>query len=353
MTEVSSDVRFLDRPAHPLRMRALCNALKQELLGDMHDPCDPQAKEIANHPRSPVDPASLWLSWWNGERYIQTKSREACERALPGVTRWLEGSHHGDPIQRHFAALDASASMAPKGASWRDEKLRRAAESKATCSDVWSLLIGEAPVSEDSSCHLKNQLAADESLPAPSFANASAEERMQFKLRGGNPYKYEFPASVRSTCSESKHCGLLRFLIAMAVHNGPRQSWWWRPWVFDLATLTALAQAEISAAIDLTPEEVLGHQDWATVATLDRVFWGPADEAKLVLEHFAPGLVSNDKGKLWQLILRHARWAYYRELLTLGIAFRDVRAVVRPPASKLVEHTPVQADQSGDGGGGR
>src|SRR5213593_4785792 len=136
----------LDEPTFPLRMRALCNTVKRQLLGDSHDPWRAQADDVIAAPGTPVKSATTWLAWWRGQSSPQTAKLRAFERVSPGSSRWLQSSHYGSPIQRHLAALEVMALEAPSKGDWVELKTQRSAALLSKCHEAWSLLTSETAV---------------------------------------------------------------------------------------------------------------------------------------------------------------------------------------------------------------
>src|ERR1700674_484566 len=69
------------------RMRAWCNQIKGGLLGEEHDPGQPQTYKVIQCAGCPIDSPSTWLSWWDGKAVPRPMHVTGAERLSPGSSQ--------------------------------------------------------------------------------------------------------------------------------------------------------------------------------------------------------------------------------------------------------------------------
>lgn len=347
------------RPTHKLRLRALANRIKAKLLGDAHDPRIPQAQEVVlaatsvpgggaveqgRHGTSMVDAPVVddrtFESWWQGEvGRIWPSKLEACDRVAKGSSLWLNNSCFGEPVQRHLDALDVRCDdrmpkklSSKRGEAWIAARMDLMDKCLQAADRCWSVFSYRVLPSEEA-LSLMAQIAPGGALPAPSFTFAPPAVRAVALAEQGlcNCYMYEAHASARQLHNASSKFGLLRFLLRLGAARAGSKPWWYAGWVFDLASLAAMAQFFAIFGPAGSPESNVG-EDFDLIVAVSRVFFDHDDGTITPLVTDLPKIAKRLDLPAGQFIesLMEARRDYYSMLEALGISFEDVYAFAKP-----------------------
>ena len=349
------------RPTHKLRLRALANRIKAKLLGDAHDPRIPQAQEVvlaatsvpgggaAEQGRngtpmvdSPVVDDRTFESWWRGEvGRIWPSKLEACDRVAKGSSLWLNNSCLGEPIQRHLDALDARCDdrmpkklKSKRGEAWIAERMDLMDKCLQAADRCWSVFSYRAVPSEEALA-LMGQVAPGGTIPAPRLTYAppavKADAVAWSDQEDCNRHMYEADAVARRLHNVSSKFGLLRFLLRLGASAQGSRPWWYVGWVFDLASVAAMAQFFAIFGPAGSPESNVG-EDADLIVAINRVFFDHDDGTITPFVTDLPKLAKRLDLPPLQFVrsLVAARREYYATLEALGISFEDVYTFAKP-----------------------
>lgn len=316
-----------------IRMRALCNDLKGGLLGDDADPFMPQSDLIAGLDGIPTADERTWLSWWRGQPMQPSKWRLLSSNQQ----RWMEDGEMGSPVQRHFAALHVWADgLLPLDDDWgrQQHDIDRVVRA---CGHVWNKLTSTAPMSASASVslNLATQLGAGHCMPEPSLRFASPQDAMHVGCGSLNPYAFEVPSAVRRLHAQTDRFSLIGFLVGLAAGQRVCGAWWECPWVFDLASMAAMACADVNSAFGRVPSEHLGGW-WEVALLLKYALWGPMDMTHRALLSPVPEVLATVVSQRdWSASLQDFRMSYYAALESLGVSSELIEEAVLCGASIL------------------
>jgi hypothetical protein len=349
------------RPTHKLRLRALANRIKSKLLGDAHDPSIPQAQELvlaatsrpgndsaAQGPHgtsmddAPFVNERTFESWWRGDvAHIWVSNLEACDRVAKGSSLWLNNSYFGEPVQRHLDALDARCDdrmpntlRGKRGEAWLEARMELMDKCLQAADRCWSVFSYRAVPGEEALA-LMAQVAPGGTIPTPSFTYAPPAIRADAGAWSGqedfNGYMYEAHDSARLLHNASAKFGLMRFLLRLGAARAASKPWWYAGWVFELASLAAMAQFFAVFGPAGSPESNVG-EDLDLIAAVSRVFFDHDDGTITPLVTDLPRIAQRLDLPPGQFIksLTQARRDYYAMLADLGISFDDVYAFAKP-----------------------
>ena len=310
-----------------LRMRSLCNELKAGLLGNEADPFMPQSALVVGLDGIPAADERTWLAWWRGQPMQKGKLQ-----TLAGHhQQWIHASEIGSPVQRHFAALHVWADgMLPLDDGWKRiqgdiDRVVRA------CGQVWSKLTSTSPmsVSASVSLNLATQLGKGHDMPEPSMRFASPREVAHAACGSLNPFAFDVPTPVRHLHAQTDRFSLMGFLVGMAAGQRVYGSWWETPWTFDLASMAAMACADVNSAFGRVPSDHLGGW-WEVALSLNYALWGPWDMTERARCSRVPDVISTVVSQHdWTALLQDFRLSYYAGLEGLGITDELIEAAVR------------------------
>lgn len=309
-----------------IRMRALCNDLKGGLLGDDADPFMPQSDLVAGLDGIPTADERTWQAWWRGQPMQSSKLR-----LLPRSQQcWMEDGEMGSPVQRHFAALHVWADgLLPLDGDWGRQQRDIDGVVRA-CGQVWNKLTSTAPMSASASVslNLANQLGAGHCMPEPSLRFATPKDAMHVACGSLNPHAFEVPLPVRRLHAQTDRFSLIGFLVGMAAGQRVYGAWWEHPWAFDLASLVAMACADVNSAFGRVPNEHLGGW-WEVALSLKYALWGPVHMTHRAMHRPVPEILATVVSQRdWTELLRDFRLSYYAGLEGLGITDELIQAAV-------------------------
>lgn len=289
----------LARSTYSLRARAMSNQVKEELLGEEHDPHSAQTEAVLACPNAPVKEAITWESWRNGSAKMQSASRAACDQIVPHVSRWIEFPHLGSAIQRHLAALDVMLEL-------HDE---RKAERVLACLEsvhkTWRLFGSIDVLRDDQIAHCMRSLTGHVNRITPTHKHADDRSGQLIKMGLVNPYYFNFPAKASEGFAKSPE-DMLWYLLGLTKYPHDIQPSLATSLIFDIATCIALVHADkTSTSASRSKAFLIGLQFW---------------------DHALGMETRQSMGDLWAPLRRH----YYAELRTLGISFRDIHELVGP-----------------------
>jgi len=349
------------RPTQRVRLRAFANQIKQALLGNIHDPtksqhkelvdagavvtedaCQPQPASVASVVSAPVLDARTFESWWLGKvGTAWSKKIEACDRVLPGSSLWDENSHLGSPIQRHMAALDVRCDDRmsrnfdeTREEEWLTERMDALDKCMQSADRCWSVFSHRAAPSIQA-VTLIRRLAPDGKLPQPAFTLASPKLRSAANPSGEDrPFSgcsYEIPDAIRRFHCAANKFGLLQFLVRLGVATEGARPWWYSGWVFDLASVAAMAQFYSVYGDGGTPDSNVG-EDFDLIVALNRVIFDHEDGTITPFVTDLPRIAQRLGVPAMGLVksLMAARREYYTQLAALGIGFEDVYVFAKP-----------------------
>lgn len=349
------------RPTHKLRLRALSNRIKSKLLGATHDPAHPQAKEVvaaavrvlgegssgraalaASLVDSPVVDRRTFEKWWHGTvGRVWTPKLEACDRLAKGSSLWLTNSCYGEPIQRHFDALDVRCDdRMPKnleskgGVQWLSTRMELMDKSLQAADRCWSVFSHRAAPSGEALA-LMAQVVPGGTIPSPSLRYApsavQAEGAERLAKAGFNCYLYEADIVARHLHNASSKFGLLRYLLRIGAAAEGARPWWHTGWVFDLASVAAMAQFFAVFGPTGSPESNVG-EDVDLIFAINRVFFDHDEGTYTPFITDLPELAKRLDLPPFTFVrsLLAARREYYATLEALGISFEDVYRFAKP-----------------------
>lgn len=371
------------RPTHKLRLRALANRIKAELLGKEHDPARCQAKEVeaaairvtwgdadtSSRPApllvdSPVVDKRTFQSWWRGSvKRVWSSKLEACDRVVGGSSLWMENSCLGEPLQRHFDALDVRCDdripkklNSKRGEQWLAARMDLMDKCLQAADRCWSVFSYRA-VPGEQALALMAQVAPGTEIPVPTLTYAppamSVDPGVWLGSKDLNPYQYEAPDAARVLHNASAKFGLMRFLLSLGVARASSKPWWYDGWVFDLASVAAMGHFFAVFGPAGSPESNVG-EDLDLIAAVSRIFYDHDDGTITPLVTDLPGIAKRVGLPPRQLIrtLMGARRDYYAMLGGLGISFRDVYAFAKPVevmGAKTIEQNMLWRGQPPEG----
>jgi len=313
------DQVFFSRSTYPLRMRSMCNQVKAALLGAAHTPHEPQALDLLACPDAPIKDGKTWHTWWDGKVKLQRGSREACDRASPLASRWIEHTHMGHAVQRHLEAIEAMHALDPKA---RAEQVARSMDGLRK---AWLAFTSRDKLN-DFDLAVSTRMLTGGATPLPSslrYADARANTLVAAGLC--NPLFYAVPQSVQAACDTSTPFGLLQYLVNLSKAPGDLPEQCLPALVMDLASCVALVHADRNAS-EVARSDAFGK---------GRLLWDHALNLALIK---ATSKAGDGVWRNWQAI----RGLYYLELRDWGISFRDMHRLVGPVkslgASTMIEH---------------
>jgi hypothetical protein len=240
-TEFSkAEWRSIEQPTYKIRMRIVCNLIKQALLQDGHDPWSPQSGQVILHPRSPVIERDTWESWWYGESVPKATMVAKVDEVASNAANWLDPSCIGSPLKRHLASLDAMALEILKDGDWKKEKERRAENSLQSILRVWEIFTTDTwaadAMNEDS---MRAQIAPDQ-LPTASMEFADIHLRAHAITGVFNPYVLSLPREITTLYNYLEPYSIFPFLIKYADFTRLSNASFRRVWMMDIASLVAI-----------------------------------------------------------------------------------------------------------------
>jgi len=349
------------RPTHKLRHRALSNRIKSKLLGDAHDPTRAQAKDVvaaamcglgegtnctswraASLVDSPVVDKRTFEKWWRGTvGRVWTPKLEACDRLVKGSSLWLNNSFLGEPVQRHMDALDVRCDdRVPKkldgkrGEAWLAERMDLTDKCLQAADLCWSVFSHRAVPSKQA-LTLMAQVTPRGTIPAPRLTYAPptvrADHAAWLDQDDFNPYMFEADTVARRMHNASSKFGLLRFLLRLGTAAEGSEPWWHVGWVFDLASVAAMAQFFSIFGPAGSPESNVG-EDADLIFAINRVFFDHEDGTITPFVTDLPKFAKRLDLPPLQFVksLMAARSEYYSTLEALGISFEDVYPFANP-----------------------
>ena len=168
-----------------------------------------------------------------------------------------------------------------------------------------------------------------------------------------NPYQYEAHPAARLMHNASAKFGLMRFLLSLGSARASLKPWWYAGWVFDLASLAAMAHFFAIFGPAGSPESNVG-EDFDLIAAVSRVFFDHDDGTITPLVTDLPSIAQRLELPPGQLIkaLMGARRDYYAMLGELGISFEEVYAFAKPVevmGAKTIEQNMLWRGRPPDG----
>lgn len=321
-----SEWRSWEQPTFPLRMRALCNDLKSQLLADQHDPFSIQTAAILNTGHTPVSDESTWKGWWDGKRLPQSEPLASCERLSPGISRWLHYSEFGNPVQRHMLAMDAVAIEMTQDGDWEGAKFSAQARCLKSLEKVWSAFTKSVTEPPESPLTIEMQLFG-ENLPPPSFRYATDRQRLHSEIFELNPYQYEFSENTRSKYIETDKFALFSLMDCLFEEVASQNPWLLDTLIMDMASLIALMRTEL---VSTSNHHIsgFGHHTMKYVFW-NRLFWDHIKGTIDPLIWHAKSINKNSIRESFNLIF-FIRKRYYEILRQSGIKFIDIYKIMQP-----------------------
>lgn len=114
----------------------------------------------------------------------------------------------------------------------------------------------------------------------------------------------------------------------MAAGQRVYGAWWENPWAFDLASLVAMACADVNSAFGRVPSEHLGGW-WEAALSLKYALWGPVHMTHRAMHRPVPEILATVMSQRdWTELLRNFRLSYHAGLEGLGITDELIQAAV-------------------------
>lgn len=291
---------------------------------------------------SPVVDKRTFQKWWRGTvQRVWPQKLEACDRLAKGSSLWLNNSCLGGPVQRHMDALDVRCDdRLPKkldskrGEAWIAERMDLMDKCLQAADRCWSVFSHRAVPSEQA-LTLMAQVAPSGTIPSPRLTYAPpivrAHDAAWLDQDKFNPYMYEADTAARRMHNASSKFGLLRFLLRLGAAAEGSRPWWHVGWVFDLASVAAMAQFFSVFGPAGSPESNVG-EDADLIFSINRVFFDHEDGTITPFVTHLPKLAERLDLPPVQFVesLMAARREYYASLEALGISFEDVYPFAKP-----------------------
>lgn len=308
-----------------MRGTALCRGWMREVLQtDLNDLSKDAVERVMQHPETPAKDGRTWLSWCTTGGPKQRNTRDA----FPGIhKRWFDSPELGLPVQRHLAALqvlaDGEVDAGDKLAGHRQgiDRLLNA------CHQVWSPFTSGTLLPLGSAWHGDLQFGTGWFHTVNLFKYASPKDEARVLAGQVSPCAYASSLGVRDLYGRQDRFSLIPFLLAFACESPDMPSCLRRAWSLELATLVALAGAEVGTVACGAPSSHLGTM--ARLTMILRLFlWGEADHQGEVLSLGVPkqlaGLATEEA---WRDCLAKWRRVYFDELAGFGVSADDLMLV--------------------------
>lgn len=221
-----------------------------------------------------------------------------------------------------------------RGEVWIAARMDLMDRSLQAADRCWSVFSNRVVPSEEA-LTLMAQITPGGAIPAPKMtyvppavrANAAAWVDHQ----GFNPYMYEADTIARRLHNASSKFGLLRFLLRLGAAAEGSRPWWYVGWVFDLASVAAMAQFFALFGPAGSPESNVG-EDADLIFAINRVFFDHDDGTITPFVSDLPKIAGRTDLPPMQFVksLMAARREYYASLAALGIQFEDVYPFAKP-----------------------
>jgi hypothetical protein len=309
-------------------MRGWCNLIKSRLLGQEHDPDQPQTYRVTQSVGCPIDSPSTWLSWWEGKAVPRPGHITAAELVAPGSGRLLELTEMQTALCRHLIALDVINTrfrITGRPSDYRREQVQRLL---AGLNEAWISFLDTAPPRPSNPFNVVSQIGESvESLLAG--WEIEPEQVVVARSFGSNFARWFLPHEALAQHSWLEPLSIFRFLSMLAVSEVLEHPKLREMWALDLATATLVVRTLIETADLRRPRFAnirMGHSGgmhWMTTG----VFIAPR---YLLDRESSRNIACNVYGEHAELALanlRAARDSYYNAFEALGIPEPALRAL--------------------------
>lgn len=220
--------RVIEYPSTRLRLRAMCNEIKKELLNDEWSPYESQTTRLFEKLKGDYFDERTYESWWKGEHYPQKKHIERIKEISEKSTSWLEHTPVGSPLLRHLYAIDSGCFQYtkdhPKYHEINDERLKNTYEA---IHSVWEIFTTDG--------YKTTQNILDFTQQAP---NAKVDHITKNEFINTN--SYHLPRDVRNSYRHDDPKSIFLFLIKYSMHSLLSDSDILDIWVLEMASLSLL-----------------------------------------------------------------------------------------------------------------
>jgi hypothetical protein len=310
------------------RMRAWCNEIKARLLGQEHDPDQPQTYRVTQSVGCPIDSPSTWLSWWEGKAVPRPRHITAAELVAPGSSKLLELAEMQTALSRHFIALDIINTrfrITGRPTEYRREQAERLL---VGLNEAWISFLDTAPPRPTNPFGVVNQVG--ESVESLLDGWELEPDQALFAQRfGGNVARWILPHEAVSQHSWLEPLSIFRFLSMLAVSESLDHPKLMEMWALDLASATLVVRTLIETADLRRPRFTcirMGHSGGMHLMT-SGAFVGPQDLLDRPTGRNIACNVYGEHGELALTNLRAARDSYYNAFAALGISETALRAL--------------------------
>lgn len=325
-----------DRPTYRLweyatwraRMRGWCNQIKAALLGQDHDPGQPQTYKVIQAADCPIDSQSTWLRWWEGEAIPRPTDITAAEKGVPHSSELLDLTEMRTCLSRHFFALDVLNTkfrMTGRPSYYRREQ---AARLLAGLNEAWSSFLDTSAPSRSSRHNVVNQTgySAEELL---SCCEIPAQHEVWARQFGGNRARWALPPEAVYEHSWLEPLSIFRFLAVLAGSECLQHPELIGLWAIDLASATLTVRTLVESAGLRRPGHPTIRMGLAggmhLIATT--TFSAPHSLLDQPETLKIARTVYGDKAETAIVNLRAAQESYYSAFAEMGISEKSLRAL--------------------------
>ena len=310
------------------RMRGWCNQIKSRLLGQEHDPEQPQTYRVTQSVGCPIDSPSTWLSWWEGKAVPRPRHITAAELVAPGSSKLLELTEMQTALCRHLIALDVINTrfrITGRPSHYRREQAERLL---VGLNEAWISFLDTAPPRPTNPFNVVNQVGESaESLLAG--WEIEPDQVVLAQKFGGNFARWVLPHEAVAQHSWLEPLSIFRFLSMLAVSEALEHPKLRGMWALDLATATLVVRTLIETADLRRPRFTtirMGHSGGMHLMA-SGVFIGPRYLLDRPTSRNIACNVYGEHGELALANLRAARDSYYNAFAALGISETALRAL--------------------------
>lgn len=324
--------RLWEHATWRVRMRAWCNHIKKRLLNGSCDVARPQTYKVIQSGQSPVDNASTWLRWWEGDAVPQPSHVREVERLAPGSSRLLDLSEVSTPELRHLLALDIVNTRFRTAGRPSDFQRTQSEHLLTALNNAWRPFLDSRPVPATNQFALEAQIGVDAAkLRHPVMATAADVEWIQ---SGGNLLRLAVPRVAKMEHNWLEPISIFRFLGSLGTFAELENDALLRMWAYDYASAAMVLRTRIQLTADEDMPVIRMGRAGIMYSIATYTFWAP-DLAKLepMLLRFIQ-LLAPDEVDLVRKRLLAARAAYSSGLADWGIPASAIKALSSDHRSK-------------------
>ena len=325
-----------DRPTYRLweyatwraRMRGWCNLIKEALLGEDHDPDQPQTYELIQAANCPIDSQSTWLRWWEGEAIPRPSHIAAAEKLVPHSSELLDLTEMRTWLSRHFVALDvlnAKFRMTGRPSDYRREQADRLLTG---LNEAWSSFLDTSAPAKTSLHNVVNQTGYSAEVLLE-CCEIPAQHEVWAQQFGGNRARWALPPEAVYEHSCLEPLSIFRFLARLAGSECLQHPSLIDLWAVDLASATLTVRTLVESPGLRSPRHPtirMGIAGWmhlvaTTAFSAPRSLLDQPETLKIAR------VVYGDKAETAIVNLNAAQDSYYSAFAEIGISEKALRAL--------------------------